>query len=48
MTDARDNVTPKADDKIASNDVITLLYTRVTTYAKSKVLSSLNPINSCH
>ena len=46
MTDAKENVNPKADDKIASNDVTTLSFTRVTAYTKGKVLSSLNPINS--
>ena len=44
--DAKENVIPKADDKIASNDVTTLSFTRVTAYTKGKVLSSLNPINS--
>ena len=46
MTDAKENADPNSDDKIESNDVTTLSFTRVTAYTKSKVLSSLILINS--
>ena len=46
MSDVKENSDPKTDDKISSNDVTTLSFTRVTAYTKSRVLTSLIPIKS--